>query len=89
VLLSTLSNPAFISRNREETFTRGLCRVLMSLVRVRHASWVLCPGSEPHWLGCNSPQSRAAASRQAAMILSRTFEIVRIRTIILKEEADL
>jgi len=37
-LLSTLSNPAFISTNREETLRRGLCRVLMSLVRVRHAS---------------------------------------------------
>jgi len=77
-----------MSKNREETLSRGLCRALTSLVRVRHASYVLIPGSEPHWLGCSSPFGRAAVSRQAAIILSRIFENLRMRTIIQNEEGD-
>lgn len=38
MVLSTLSNPVLISKNREKTFSRGLCRVFTLLKRVRHAS---------------------------------------------------
>jgi len=38
VELSRLSNPAFMSKNRDETFRHGLCGVLTSLKRVRITS---------------------------------------------------
>jgi hypothetical protein len=86
--LSTLSKPALMSRKSEETLRRGLCRVLTSLTSVRAASYVLSPGREPHWLGCIKPLERAAERRRVAIILSRIFETVRRRTIILKEAGD-
>jgi len=49
-------------------------------------------GAEPRertaLVGVQQSSESAAASRRAAIILSRIFEIVRIRTIILKEEGD-
>ena len=38
VVLSRFSNPALMSRNKDEIFRCDLCRVLMSLERVRLAS---------------------------------------------------
>jgi len=49
---------------------------------------VLSPGREPHWLGFSMPFDQAARRRRVAIILSRIFETVRIRTIILKEAGD-
>ena len=49
---------------------------------------MLSPGSEPHWLECSGPFSRAAVRSRAAIILSRIFENVGMRTMILKEEGD-
>ena len=49
---------------------------------------MLSPESEPHWLGDSSPFCQAVVSRWAAIILSRIFENLRIKTIILKEEGD-
>ena len=86
--LSTLSKLDLISRNREDTFRRGLCGVFTSLTRVRQASYVLSPGREPHWLRWIRPFERATRRRRAAIILSRIFETVRRRTVILKEEGD-
>ena len=56
--------------------------------RVRTASEVLSPGREPHWLGFSMPFDRAARRRRDAISLSRIFETVRIRTIILKEAGE-
>jgi len=86
--LSTLSNPAFMSKNREDTLSLGLCRVFTSLKRVMTASYVLSPGREPHWLGSSKPLELAARRRREAIILSRIFEKVQIRTIILKDVGD-
>jgi len=36
--LSTLLNPALMSKNKDETLRRGLCRVFTSLKRVRTVS---------------------------------------------------
>ena len=79
-LLSPLSNPTLMSKKRDETLRRGLCRVFMSLDRVRTA--------EPHWLGLSKPLAQAARRRRDAIILSRIFEKVLIRTIILQEAGD-
>jgi len=77
-----------MSKNKEDTFTRGLCRVFTSFIRVRQASYELSLGRDPHWLGWIRPLERAARRRRPAIILSRIFETVRRRTIILKEEGD-
>jgi len=49
---------------------------------------VLSPGREPHWFGWSRPFNRATRRRWEAIIVSRIFEKVRIRTIILKEAGD-
>jgi len=83
--LSTLSKPALMSRNREDTFRRGLCRVFTSFMRVRQVSYVLSPEREPLWLGWIRPLDWAARRRPVATILSRIVETIRRRTIILNE----
>ena len=80
-----MSNPALTSKKTDKTLRRGLCRVLMSFERVRTALYVLSPGREPDWLGLSMPLDRAARRGRDAIILSRIFENVQIRTIILKE----
>ena len=49
---------------------------------------MLSPGSEPHWLGLSSPFDLAARRRRDGITLSRIYETVRIRTMILKEVGD-
>jgi len=84
----TLLMPGLMSKNRENTFRGGLCRVFTSFMRVRQALYVLCPGREPHLLGLIRHFERAKWRRRAATILSRIFETLRRRTIILKAEGD-
>jgi len=80
--------PGMISKNREDTFRGGLCRVLTSFMRVRQASYVLRPGREPHVLGLIRHFEQAKRRRRAATILSSIFETLRRRTIIMKAEGD-
>jgi len=77
-----------MSKQREDTCRHGLCRVFTSLTRVRQVSYVLSPEEEPYWLGCIRPFERAARRRRAATILSRMFETMQRRTMILTEEGD-
>ena len=48
----------------------------------------MSPVRELHWLGSSRPLDWAARMRWDGMTLLRIFEIVRMRTIILKEEGD-
>jgi len=88
VVMSTLSNPALKSKNRDETLCCSVCRVLMSLKRVRDSSQVLSQGRDPHCLGFSSPLDRAPRKKLDAIIHSTIFKNVRMRTIILNEQGD-
>jgi len=86
--VSTLSKPALMSKNREDTFRLDLCRVFTSFITVRQESYVLSQLRERHWLGWIRPLEKASRRRRAAIIVSRIFESVRRRTMILNEEGD-
>ena len=77
----TLSKPAFMSSKRVETAHRGRWRVRTSWMRVAHASEVLGPGREPHWLGWRRPARRARVKSRTVMILSSILQTVLRRTI--------
>ena len=84
----TLSKPALMSRNRVETSSLGLWRVLTSCMRVRQASEELSPGREPHWFGWRRPFDLATADSLTAIIRSRIFETVLSRTMTRKEAGE-
>lgn len=51
----TLSNPPFMSTNREDTLSFVTCSSLISCVRVSAASDVKSPAMELHWRGLMRP----------------------------------
>ena len=76
----TLSKPALMSRNRVETSSLGLWRVLISCMRVRQAAEELRPAKEPHWFGWRRAFDLAMAESLTVITRSRIFEMVLRRT---------
>jgi len=75
-----------MSRNRVETSSLGLWRVVTSCMRVRQASEELSPGKEPHWLGWRRPFDLAMADSLIVITRSRFFEMV-LRSTRMRKEA--
>ena len=84
----TLSKPALMSKNRVETSSLGLWRVVTSCIRVRQASEELSPGREPHWFGWRRPFDLAMADSMTVIIRSRIFDTVLRRTMTRKEAGE-
>jgi len=84
----TLSKPALISRNRVETLSLGLWRVLTSCVSARHASEELSPGRDPHWFGCRRPLDLAMADNLTVITCSRILDLVLRKTMMWKEAGE-
>ena len=81
----TLSKPAFMSRNRVETSSLGLWRVLISCVRVRQVMVELSPRREPQWFEWRRPLDLAMADHLTVLTRSRIIEMVLRRTMLRKE----